>query len=383
VVPKNHVTTPDFSALAATPKSDCEFEDGTMLARADGQVFVSGAFCAPDRATAVAWWRPGGAPARLVYAKGYRFLEIQEFVDAGTAGVFVVAAAVPDGVTAKTTLPFLGHFEDGSWAPVQLPFEDAAVESGIEVHAAHDGTLWVLANGTLFRRGTDAAWAKELAADSVLFIEGKPSWATVGGKRRVAHRMPDGTWHESGLPAPAFAKDEELLAESIQVDAHGEPWVRATYADAVDARRDRVAILRYESATTTHRPSAVWCSAERDVALGAWPALAGEACATPLPVLLRISRNAPETVDFPSVRKALAAAAVPEGVDLVEVTLANQRVLAAKVPSMAVGRSVVSAVEEGVEYSSPQLVCADAPVRRVLPPLAKGTSGAVSKGKTQ
>jgi hypothetical protein len=105
-----------------------------------------------------------------------------------------------------------------------------------------------------------------------------------------------------------------------------------------------------------------------------WPPPATEGCATPVALLARLSKSAPKNYDFPQTRSALKGHTELEGTQFIEIDLARQRFLAAKVKSLDAGHALVDLVASGVKGTRPELVCTEPKVTRTLTiDLATGT----------
>lgn len=212
-------------------------------------------------------------------------------------------------------------------------------------------------------------------------------WATARGG--ALYHFEGGEMREVTMPRPPFATSGSYRAQALVVPAKGDVYVNAGYAEKGVGWKTAE---RYRAVLRTKRPTEVLrCNEPPGGSTSAsgggftsFPPIADEACTTPFVVLLRVAYG-PATAkdrtwvydrkaDYPSVRDAIKATpslAATEGatVDLVEVESGWQRYLGARVPSVAAGRELATAVAKRVQSVAevrPEVVCATPKPERAL-----------------
>jgi hypothetical protein len=124
--------------------------------------------------------------------------------------------------------------------------------------------------------------------------------------------------------------------------------------------------------------AATHCEVAKGPSFSSWPAPATATCETPVAILARVAKSAPADYDFPQTRGAVRGHKELLGTEFVEIDLDGKRLLAAKVPSLDVGKHLVSLVSEAVHGTRPEVVCLQPKVTR---PVVVDLEGKAPVGK--
>jgi hypothetical protein len=373
VVPRGKAKTPDFGSLRAreVPES-CQFDFGAMLVQTSGDVYLAGRYCgifpshtAPDYTVhgeaALAKWTPGGRavlepiPAVAKHAA----LRLTGLREAG--GKVYAYGAIVKGDEAPVEM-YLARSDGPGWTRIAAPFKSAR-----QLEVEEDGTIWAWAEGAIYRRGGEA-WEKASleGVRNVVWKEKRPAWAST--EKELFRRDASGAWTKVDVPKPAFSDGADFRLGTLATSPSGELWVNASYTETRaqwSQPEERQALLRYGAPRTALRCDAGGAGDKSFFA--GWPQTASESCATPFALLVRVSKNAPKTYDYPQTRAALKGHKELEGAEFVDIELEGRRYFGAKTTSIAQGRAAVEAVGKKVQGTRPELVCLAPTVTRTLP----------------
>ena len=382
VFPKGSAPVPDFTALHVKEKPTCWFRESARVTRPSGELFVAGKFCGifpthemyplPEGEAAVARWAPGARatiepiPAELDHAS----LSLDSILETSPTAFYLFGTV---GRCNPTCVPYLAIRDGTTWTRIAAPYKGFVSRHELEA----DGTLWVLDQDQgLYRYGTDGTWTTQPigAATSVAWVHGRPAWAVVNGA--VMQRTEGGEWTKRELPAPAFSTGAKLQAHRVAISPRGEVWVSGSYAEhrpEWTMAESREVLLRLGA---TH--AATHCEVAKGPSFSSWPAPATATCETPVAILARVAKSAPADYDFPQTRGAVRGHKELLGTEFVEIDLDGKRLLAAKVPSLDVGKHLVSLVSEAVHGTRPEVVCLQPKVTR---PVVVDLEGKAPVGK--
>jgi hypothetical protein len=213
---------------------------------------------------------------------------------------------------AASSQPYLVHLEGGAWKAEKTPGEQ-------QIHAMHvddEGTYYLATRGGLFRKAKgESAWSPV----SLPANEGVIAVATPGGKLWALVFQGNGT----SLVGPG------ATATPIQLPGDDDTQLVIDVAPGTEGQTP-VPIVRYP---------------------------ATEACERPY-ITLR-SHVSPTAKEFPDVVEILAKTGSLEGVELVVEQSPQWTYLGAKVPSLAVGRTLVDAMNRADRKLQAALYCQD------------------------
>lgn len=331
-----------------------------------GEIAAVGKFCHKPRELVegafygVFWSEAGGTTIERLPVKGHD-RKPGAVVGVSPTRLF---AAVTQGVDDKG--PAVFAFNGSSWTampPVEGTF------AGIDVDAA--GAVWMVAGGRLIRSAVGGAW------EGVSFPTGPVK--QVGGLRdpvawatqedgALFLRPPGQEFARVELPAPVFSAGETYRVEAVR-SAGREAWVTARYTEkgeGWDKPEYRRALLRNGPRGEPLRCAQDELHVPRE-GLVSWPPAAREGCATPLAILVRTRTWSRKDFKYPELGKLLKGKSQFAGARFSEIELGGLRLVAASVPSVAIGRELVALVARGVKRSRPELVCATLPATRELP----------------
>jgi len=377
VLPRGAAPRPDFGALRVRNEpSGCFFEHGATLARPGGEVLLAGRYCGifPSHQgslmtggmvgeAALARWVPG-RPAVLepIPPVARRAaLRLTGLREAAPSTVYLFGSIVNADESAAET--YIARSDGAGWTRVPAPFKHARSYS-----PDADGTLWAWADGAIFRLPAGGEWEKapiENVTD-VAWKDERPVWAMT--KDSLHRRDASGAWTDVAVPKPAFSEGAALRLDALRLSPNGDLWVRASYAEKRaqwTKPEEREALLRFGAPLPASRCEA-GAPGDRSLLAG-WPEQATESCTTPFAVLVRVSKSAPATYDYPQTRAALKGHTELEGAEFVDIDLGGRRYFGAKATSLAQGRAAVELVGKKVDGSRPELVCLAPHVTRTLP----------------
>jgi hypothetical protein len=385
VVPRGKAKMPDFGSLRVrdTPE-ECLFDYGAMLATESGDVYLAGRYCgifptheAPTLEkrgeAALARWTPGGRaklepiPSVAKHA-ALRLTGLRE----AAGKIYAFGTIVKADETAEES--YIARSDPAGWTRVTAPFKSAR-----RYEIESDGTMWAWAEGTIYRRGASAEdWEKASleGVKDIAWKEQRPAWAMTA--KELFRRGDDGTWAKIDVPKPSFSAEGAFQLDTIKLSPSGELWASASYAEKRQEwtqPEERHALLRFGAQQGASRCDAGG-SGDHTFFQG-WPATASEACATPFALLVRVSKSAPATYDYPQTRAALKGHKELEGAEFVDIELEGRRYFGAKPKSLAQGRAAVEVVGKKVQGTRPELVCLAPKVTRTLP--IDLTTGAVAR----
>jgi hypothetical protein len=383
VTPAGAAPVPDFTALHVPKPPVCVFMESDVLTRPSGELYLAGKFCGifPTHEhgewrydgphppvwqgeAAVARWAPG-SPATVMAlppVANHANLELQSFLEASPTTMYLfgtigrTASQISDTNLAEAYLAF---YDGSEWSRIETPYAGPVERHEIEA----DGTLWVSDSAhDLYRRAPDGAWSKQPLAKVTndAWQNHRPAWAVAGG---ALMRHGDGDeWTRVELPRPTFSASARFSVEGVSLSRRGDLWVRASYEERRPEWRraeKREALLRLgATAAPTH------CDADVGPSFSSWPPPATEACKDPVVILARVSTSAPPTFGFPQTRAAVRGHAEIAGAEFVEIEIDGQRLLAAKVTTIEMGKRLAEIVGHGVAGARPEVVCVKPKVTR-------------------
>ncbi|HEY5376245.1 MAG TPA: hypothetical protein VIK01_21340 [Polyangiaceae bacterium] len=301
-----------------------------MSALPSGEVFVVGERCSAIRSfagTVVESWGPGQTRGNLSGLPGLGehqavFAELDNIVAVSGSDVFV--AGVRSTRAGEDVTPadeaYIAHFDGREWRALPAP----PSERLDDLQRASDGTLWALSDGALW---TAAASASEPAA-----------------------------WTKVPLPRSVDEVDDHAVS-SLWVKDTGDVWVTVgteTPSYLLRTKRGNEPL----SAPSDTQVAALSKAFDPDAVFD---------CERPTLFVFKLSRQAPQDADVPSVREAFRGHPELEGkAEFIELPFLTRRYLGVRGERATLQRVMQVLMSRRIPGVEPRLRCLDAEPTRTL-----------------
>ncbi len=297
------------------PPCHLSLDPVAFVALPSGHVFTAGHPCDDLGHIVVEWWAPGKTKSTVEtltpeFAGKSPYEDEPVFYARSGEDVYLAGGPTTKG-------PVLYHFDGRAWKSVKVPVQSAiSAVSGLP-----DGTIYLAAADT----------------------------------RQVLRLAPDGAWTTMDLPPSQGEKRSSLTG--VWARTADEVWV--TTAEAV---------LR-TGAPPGGAVEVLKADEQAPPQGGKKPALVRPAtptCKTVFALLYTLARTAPDDFDFPQTRAALKGQTAFKDATFVETEDRGRRYFGASVPSYEMGKELVKVMSNKVPGASPQLLCVEPKVRRII-----------------